>query len=74
MDKLSEHAIRMLEVIEDERGYFKNMDRDVADIASAVYDLILQVQMLKTQREKQAEQIAKLERRVQTLEAKAKKV
>ena len=68
MDKLSEHAIRMLEIKER-----KVLSRDISDIASAVYDLILQVQMLKTQREKQAEQIAKLERRVQTLEAKARK-
>jgi hypothetical protein len=43
MDKLSEHAIRMLEIVN--REGVCNSDVDV--IAKAVYDLILQVQMLK---------------------------
>lgn len=48
MDKLSKHAIRMLEIVDNERGFYKDMDGEVADIARAVYDTILQVQMLKT--------------------------
>ena len=47
MDKLSEHAIKMLKIVDNERGFYKDMDGEVADIARAVYDLILQVQMLK---------------------------
>ena len=47
MDKLSEHAIKMLEIVEGENDFFRNDDKRQADIARAVYDLILQVQMLK---------------------------
>lgn len=49
MDKLSEHAIRMLEIEGKGKndGYIET--RNMGDIARAVYDLILQVQMLKTE-------------------------
>ena len=47
MDKLVEHGIRMLEIVEGENDFFRNDDKRQADIARAVYDLILQVQMLK---------------------------
>ena len=47
MDKLAEHAIKMLEIVDNERGFYKDMDGDVADIARAVYDIILRVQMLE---------------------------
>lgn len=50
MDKLSEHAIRMLEIVDNERGFFKDMDGEVADIARAVYDIILEIQMLKAKK------------------------
>ena len=43
MDKLSEHAIRMLEIANREGV----CNSDVDAIAQAVYDLILQVQILK---------------------------
>ena len=48
MDKLSEHAIRMLEIEGKGKndGYIET--RNMGDIARAVYDTILQVQMLKT--------------------------
>ena len=47
MDKLSEHAIRMLEIEGKGKndGYIET--RNMGDIARAVYDVILQVQMLK---------------------------
>ena len=47
MDKLSEHAIRMLEIEGKGKndGYIET--RNMGDIARAVYDTILQVQMLK---------------------------
>ena len=51
MDKLSEHAIRMLEIADkpysNEYGMINKDWKDKSDIAQAVYDLILQVQMLK---------------------------
>ena len=47
MDKLIKHGIRMLEIVEGENDFFRNDARRQADIARAVYDLILQVQMLK---------------------------
>lgn len=47
MDKLSEHAIRMLEIVDGENDFFRNDSKRQADIARAVYDTILQVQMLK---------------------------
>ena len=47
MDKLSEHAIRMLEIVDGENDFFRNDSKRQADIAKAVYDTILQVQMLK---------------------------
>lgn len=43
MDKLSEHAIRMLEIVNREGV----ANRDIDAIARAVYDLILQAQMLE---------------------------
>ena len=45
MDKLVKHAIRMLEIVDNERGFYKDMDGDVADIARTVYDIILRVQV-----------------------------
>lgn len=52
MDKLSEHAIRMLEIADKPYWNEYNMVnkdlKDTHDIARAVYDIILQVQMLKT--------------------------
>ena len=53
MDKLSEHAIMMLEIIDNERGHYKDMDGDVADIARALYDLILRVQSLEAKARKE---------------------
>ena len=47
MDKLVEHTIKMLEIVDNERGFYKDMDGDVADIARAVYDTILRVQILE---------------------------
>ena len=47
MDKLVEHTIKMLEIVDNERGFYKDMDGDVADIARAVYDVILRVQLLE---------------------------
>lgn len=47
MDKLSKHAIRMLEIVDGENDFFRNDSERQADIARAVYDVILQVQMLK---------------------------
>lgn len=51
MDKLSEHAIRMLEIADKPYWNEYNMVnkdlKDTHDIARAVYDLILQVQILK---------------------------
>ena len=47
MDKLAEHAIRMLEIVEGENDFYRNDAKRQADIARAVYDTILQVQMLK---------------------------
>ena len=51
MDKLSEHAIRMLEITDkpyrNEYGMINKDLQDKHDIAKAVYSIILQVQMLK---------------------------
>ena len=47
MDKLSEHAIKMLEIVDNERSFYHDYDREIADIARAVYDIILKVQILK---------------------------
>jgi len=47
MDKLVEHAIRMLEIVEGENDFFRNDEKRQADIARAVYDTILRVQVLE---------------------------
>lgn len=51
MDKLSEHAIRMLEIADkpyrNEYGMINKDLQDKHDIARAVYSIVLQVQMLK---------------------------
>lgn len=45
MDKLSEHATNMLKIIENENGFYRNEIGDTADIARAVYDIILQLEV-----------------------------
>ena len=55
MDKLTEHAMRMLEIVDNERGFYKDMDGDVADIARAVYDIILRVQVLEHKADRKTE-------------------
>ena len=47
MDKLVEHGIRMLEIVEGENDFFRNDAKRQADIARAVYDTILRVQALE---------------------------
>ena len=47
MDKLVEHAIRMLEIVEGENDFFRNDAKRQADIARAVYGTILRVQVLE---------------------------
>jgi len=47
MDKLVKHAIRMLEIVEGENDFFRNDAKRQADIARAVYDTILRVQVLE---------------------------
>lgn len=47
MDRLVEHAIRMLETVEGENDFFRNDAKRQADIARAVYDTILRVQVLE---------------------------
>ena len=47
MDKLVSHAIRMLEIAEGENDFFRNDAKRQADIARAVYDTILRVQVLE---------------------------
>ena len=47
MDKLVEHAIRMLEIVEGENDFYRNDAKRQADIARAVYDTILRVQVLE---------------------------
>ena len=47
MDKLVSHAIRMLEIVEGENDFFRNDAKCQADIARAVYDTILRVQVLE---------------------------
>ena len=47
MDKLVEHATRMLEIVEGENDFFRNDAKRQADIARAVYDTILRVQVLE---------------------------
>ena len=47
MDKLVEHAIKMLEIVEGENDFFRNDAKRQADIARAVYDTILRVQILE---------------------------
>lgn len=47
MDKLVSHAIRMLEIIDGENDFSRNDAKCQADIARAVYDTILRVQMLE---------------------------
>lgn len=58
MDKLVEHAIRMLEIVEGENDFFRNDAKRQADIARAVYDTILRVQVLERKADRKTEPIA----------------
>ena len=55
MDKLVEHAIRMLEIVEGENDFFRNDEKRQADIARAVYDTILRVQVLERKADRKTE-------------------
>ena len=55
MDKLVEHAIRMLEIVEGENDLFRNDAKRQADIARAVYDTILRVQVLERMADRKTE-------------------
>ena len=55
MDKLVEHAIRMLEIVEGENDFFRNDAKRQADIARAVYDTILRVQVLERKSDRKTE-------------------
>ena len=55
MDKLVEHAIRMLEIVEGENDFFRNDAKRQADIARAVYDTILRVQVLERKVDRKTE-------------------
>ena len=55
MDKLVEHAIRMLEIVEGENDFFRNDAKRQADIARAVYDTILRVQALERNADRKTE-------------------
>lgn len=62
MDKLVEHAIRMLEIVEGENDFFRNDAKRQADIARAVYDTILRVQVLERKADRKTEPtISKME-------------
>jgi len=56
MDKLVSHAIRMLEIVEGENDFFRNDAKRQADIARAVYDTILRVQVLERKADRKTEQ------------------
>ena len=56
MDKLVSHAIRMLEIVEGENDFFRNDAKCQADIARAVYDTILRVQVLERIADRKTEQ------------------
>lgn len=55
MDKLVRHAIRMLEIAEGENDFFRNDAKRQADIARAVYDTILRVQILERKADRKTE-------------------
>ena len=55
MDKLVEHGIRMLEIVEGENDFFRNDAKRQADIARAVYDTILRVQALERKADRKTE-------------------
>ena len=59
MDKLVEHAIRMLEITDkpfcNEYGMINKDLQDKHDIARAVYDIILRVQVLEHKADRKTE-------------------
>ena len=55
MDKLVKHAIRMLEIVEGENDFYRNDAKRQADIARAVYDTILRVQILERKADRKTE-------------------
>ena len=55
MDKLVEHGIRMLEIVEGENDFYRNDAKSQADIARAVYDVILRVQAMERKADRKDE-------------------
>lgn len=67
MDKLVEHAIRMLEIIEGENDFYRNDAKRQADIARAVYDVILRVQVLERKADRKTEPQTNASQRIQSV-------
>ena len=69
MDKLVEHAIRMLEIVEGENDFFRNDAKRQADIARAVYDTILRVQVLERKADRKTENSSEIPNNCEELNA-----
>ena len=47
MDELTKKAGRMIEIVNDRRDFYRSFGDEICDIASAVYQLIIRLQVLE---------------------------
>lgn len=55
MDKLASHAKQMLDIIDNERSFYRDDARIQADIARAVYDIIIHLQVEDAKKDGESE-------------------
>lgn len=48
MDDLTNHAQRMLRIMDSRRDFYRSFGDEISDIASAVYLLIIRLQILES--------------------------
>ena len=47
MDNLSNHAGKMIEIMNNRRNHYRSLEDEISDIAEAVYHLIIRLQVLE---------------------------
>lgn len=47
MDDLSKHAGEMIEIMNNRRNHYRSLEDEISDIAKAVYNLIIRLQVLE---------------------------
>jgi len=53
MDRMTEHAMKMLKIVENRNPLYHDEQGDIVAVAQAIYDLILKVEILDCRQKKE---------------------